>query len=122
MTLFQRAVQQIAALWLRRSLGTRLAVCVTVFLAVARRVLWLFSTPHTRAEIPRAVAVLNLEIAASYLELASLCLPLRLPGHWKSGGVSDSNTMYDETGPVVRAMIDFNLSDATSIFQLFGGR
>ncbi len=79
MTLFSRITTNLVSLWRQRSLLTRLAVCGTVLFALTRRILWLFSTPHGRADIPRAVAVLDLFLAASYLELAGIaCLFLGL--------------------------------------------
>jgi len=60
--------------WSRSTILARTAFLCTLFLFVARRILWLYTTPQNYADIPRAISVLDVYLAASWLELPFLAI------------------------------------------------
>jgi hypothetical protein len=72
----ERAVRWLTDQWRKRSVLSRVALSGVCLLFITRRILWLFTTPANRADIPRALTVIDLFLAASWIELAFIAVLL----------------------------------------------
>jgi len=72
----ERTVRWLTDQWRKRSVLSRVALSGVFSLFIARRILWLFTTPANQADIPRAMTVIEVFLAASWIELACIALLL----------------------------------------------
>ncbi|MCW3051379.1 MAG: hypothetical protein JWN14_549 [Chthonomonadales bacterium] len=72
----ERTVRWLTDQWRKRSVLSRVTLSGVFLLFIARRILWLFTTPANRADIPRALTVIEVFLAASWIELAFIAVLL----------------------------------------------
>lgn len=65
---------EFATFWRHIRRVSRLSLFGAVACSVVRRIVWLFTTPSSRADVPRALLMVNGFIVLCYLELACLGL------------------------------------------------